>query len=245
MYHRRVFDIGSSLREARLRNGYDLAEAEAATKIRTKYLKALEEERFEVLPAQTYVKGFLRSYAEFLGLDGELYVDEYNSRYGSEDEEYVAPPRRQRPSRAHRRFESRILVLALVGIASATVLVVIAWKWGGVESAGVPNLQTRDAPAVAGPAQPTAPRPAVTLVLAAVAGDSWIAVRRGSGQGEILFEGTLERAGTRVFRGKRLWLNVSSPENLAARLNGRQVKLPRGDQPAVLLVTKQGLKPAA
>ena len=241
-----MFDIGSSLREARLRNGYlDLSEAEAATKIRTKYLQALEEERFEVLPAEMYVKGFLRSYAEFLGLDGELYVDEYNSRYGSEDEEYAARARGQRPSRAHRRVESRILVLALLGIAAATVLVVMAWKWGGTEPATVPNLQTREAPAGAAAAAPTAPKPAVTLVLAAVAGDSWIAVRRGSGRGEILFEGTLERAGTRVFSGKRLWLNVSSPEHLAARLNGKRVKLPRSGQPAVLLVTKQGLKPAA
>jgi cytoskeleton protein RodZ len=245
MYHRRVFDIGSSLREARLRTGYDLSEAEAATKIRTKYLKALEEERFELLPAEMYVKGFLRSYAEFLGLDGGLYVDEYNSRYGSEEAEHVARSRRQRPSRAHRRVESRILVLALLGIAAATALVVIAWKWGGTEPATVPNLQTRDSPAAEGAGAPTAPQPAVTLVLKADAGDSWIAVRRGSGQGEILFEGTLERAGTRVFTGKRLWLNVSLPENLSARLNGKQVKLPKRGQPVVLVVTKKGLKPAA
>ena len=132
LYNRPVFQIGSSLREARLRSGYDLAEAEAATKIRTTYLKALEEERFDSLPAQTYVKGFLRSYAEFLGLDGQIYVDEYNSRYGggSDDDEYVPRTRRQRPSRTYRRFESRILVLALVGIAAATALVVIASAMG-------------------------------------------------------------------------------------------------------------------
>ena len=77
----RMFEIGTSLREARLRQGIELVEAEQATKIRAKYLRALEDERFELLPAQTYVKGFLRSYADYLGLDGQLYVDEYNSRY--------------------------------------------------------------------------------------------------------------------------------------------------------------------
>jgi cytoskeletal protein RodZ len=69
-----VFEIGNSLREARLRQGYELPRVEADTKIRAKYLKALEEEHFEVLPGETYVKGFLRTYAEYLGLDGILVV---------------------------------------------------------------------------------------------------------------------------------------------------------------------------
>src|SRR5216110_3638934 len=81
-----MFEIGSSLREARLRQGLDFPELEQATKIRGKYLHALEEEQFDVLPAQTYVKGFLRSYADYLGLDGQLYVDEYNSRFVIDDE---------------------------------------------------------------------------------------------------------------------------------------------------------------
>ena len=82
-----MFEIGNSLREARLRRQIEFAEAEHGTKIRGKYLRALEDERFELLPSHTYVKGFLRSYAEYLGLDGQLYVDEYNSRYviGEED----------------------------------------------------------------------------------------------------------------------------------------------------------------
>src|SRR5919199_1968838 len=87
-----MFEIGNSLREARLRQGLDFPQVEQATKIRGKYLRALEEEQFETLPAQTYVKGFLRSYAEYLGLDGQLYVDEFNSRYtAAEDAAPVAP----------------------------------------------------------------------------------------------------------------------------------------------------------
>jgi Helix-turn-helix domain len=69
-----MFEIGSSLREARERQHLDFGEVERMTKIRGKYLRALEDERFELLPAQTYVKGFLRTYAEVLGLDGQLYV---------------------------------------------------------------------------------------------------------------------------------------------------------------------------
>src|SRR5436309_1521369 len=59
-----MFEIGNSLREARLRQHLDFPQVEQATKIRGKYLRALEEEQFEVLPSQTYVKGFLRTYVE-------------------------------------------------------------------------------------------------------------------------------------------------------------------------------------
>jgi len=77
----RVFDIGSSLREARVRQGLDFPELEQLTRIRPKYLRALEDERFDILPAPTYVRGFLRAYADSLGLDPQPFVDEYNSRF--------------------------------------------------------------------------------------------------------------------------------------------------------------------
>ena len=93
-----MFEIGNSLREARVRRGIDFAQVEVATKIRGKYLRALEDEQFDVLPAETYVKGFLRTYAEYLGLDGQLYVDEFNSRFVTGDEREPRP----RPSKAQR-----------------------------------------------------------------------------------------------------------------------------------------------
>jgi hypothetical protein len=105
---RQMFEIGNSLREARLRQGLDFPEIEQATKIRPKYLRALEDEQFDILPGQTYVKGFLRSYAEYLGLDGQLYVDEYNSRYVSGEEETPFRGRRSYPApRARRRRAPR------------------------------------------------------------------------------------------------------------------------------------------
>src|SRR5207248_9497405 len=65
LYNRSLmFEIGNSLREARVRQGLDYPQVELATKIRAKYIRALEEEQFELLPTGTYIKGFLRSYAE-------------------------------------------------------------------------------------------------------------------------------------------------------------------------------------
>src|SRR6266487_1901645 len=115
-----MFEIGSSLREARLRQGLDFPEIEQNTKIRGKYLRALEDEQFDLLPAQTYVKGFLRSYAEYLGLDGQLYVDEYNSRYVIGDEEAAMRARRPTRRAPGPRVESRVVLLTLLGIALVT-----------------------------------------------------------------------------------------------------------------------------
>ncbi len=63
-------DIGASLREARMRQRIDITEAEADTKIRGKYLRALENQEWELLPGPTFVKSFLRTYGDYLGLDG-------------------------------------------------------------------------------------------------------------------------------------------------------------------------------
>jgi cytoskeleton protein RodZ len=71
-----VFEIGSSLREARIRQDLGFEEMEARTKVRAKYLRHLEEDRFDQLPGDAYTKGFLKVYADELGLDGRLYVEE-------------------------------------------------------------------------------------------------------------------------------------------------------------------------
>src|SRR5262245_66127638 len=127
-----MFEIGTSLREARLRQSLDFPEIEQVTKIRAKYLRALEDEQFDVLPAETYVKGFLRTYAEYLGLDGQLYVDEYNSRFVS-DAYSEARARRSaaRPQQRNRRIETNVVLIALATIVILTVIVISAWKASG------------------------------------------------------------------------------------------------------------------
>jgi cytoskeleton protein RodZ len=74
-------EIGATLREARMRLRIDISEIEAQTKIRAKYLRALENEEWNLLPGTTYVKSFLRTYAEALGLDAKLLVEEYKLRH--------------------------------------------------------------------------------------------------------------------------------------------------------------------
>src|ERR1700751_5610151 len=88
-----MFEIGGSLREARLKRNLTPADVQKAIRIRDRYLQALEEERWELLPGDAYVKGFLRTYADYLGLDGNLYVDEYNNRFAHYEELPFVPER--------------------------------------------------------------------------------------------------------------------------------------------------------
>src|SRR4029450_1048129 len=122
----RVLEIGSSLREARNRHGVELAQVEADTHIRTRYLKALEDDRFDLLPGDAYVRGFLRTYADYLGLDAELFVDEYKARF--------APPEEPLPQLIPRRRIDlpRLRTPAQVGAVLAVALVAaLPWRADG------------------------------------------------------------------------------------------------------------------
>jgi cytoskeletal protein RodZ len=228
-----------------MRQGADLAEIEQRTKIRTKYLRALEDEQFDLLPAETYVKGFLRSYAEYLGLDGQLYVDEYNSRFLADEDEFVRPrstsPRTSPPSH-RRRLQSRALVLTLLGITAVAALVIIAWKSGEPQKETPVGLGTAQVRTPAKKAR-SVPANSVQLHVIASRGACWLQVHRNSATGRILYQGTLERGQGQVFNGKKLWITLDRPENLRTILNGRSRRLPVGSV-KTLLVTPRGIRPA-
>jgi helix-turn-helix protein/uncharacterized protein DUF4115 len=233
-----VFDIGSSLRDARLRQELDFPELEERTKIRPKYLRALEDEQFDILPAPTYVKGFLRSYAEALGLDGQPFVDEYNSRFAVGEDEVVVRTRRmpvqQRRERTVR--ESRIAMVALVAITIVTALVIAAWRFSAPEPERVPNLGPERSTSVGQNAR------RVQLNVRAVAGASWMEVRAGSVSGRLLYSGTLEPGQRKTFTGRNIQLALAKPDNVSVRLNGRKVELPAG---STFVVSARRIAPAS
>jgi cytoskeleton protein RodZ len=84
-------EIGATLREARMRARIDVSEIEAKTKIRAKYLRALENEEWGLLPGPTFVKSFLRTYAQALDLDAKALVEEYRRHHERPSEAMLEP----------------------------------------------------------------------------------------------------------------------------------------------------------
>jgi len=226
-----VFEIGNSLREARLRKELDFPELEQGTKIRAKYLRALEDEAFDQLPGPTYVKGFVRTYADYLGLDGQLYVDEFNVRYGTGDEimergvrSSPGPRPRPRQRRRRRKLESNVIWLTLIGIAVITALVIAAWRFGGDSNTKLPL------------SSPVKVHPRGGLLVRATKGDTLLIVRAGSDSGKQVYQGTLAKGTSQRFGTRRgLWVYLGTPENVRLKLNGRAVLL-GGGQPRSLIV---------
>jgi hypothetical protein len=214
-----VFEIGNSLREARERQGLGYPEIELATKIRAKYIRALEEEDFTSIPGDAYIRGFLRTYAEYLGLDGDVYVDEYASRFITSWRDELPPrPERRRIPRREPPLGRRAILLALAGIAGVAALVFVAFRLPG-SSTHVPGLGGKTQ-------QRRHSTPARRLVLHGVGRGTFVEVRHNSRSGRLSFSGTVEPGETNTSPGGRFYLHIRTPAGLHVTLDDRAVALP-------------------
>jgi cytoskeleton protein RodZ len=145
-------DIGSTLREARMRARIDISEIESETKIRAKYLRALENEEWDLLPGPTYVKSFLRTYADALGLDGKLLIEEYKLRHerlSDVELQPIAPPGQRDRRRPPRAAFSRGWLVAVVIVGLIAALYFLG-RDGGDDDNGSP-VGTTEAPTTTEP----------------------------------------------------------------------------------------------
>jgi hypothetical protein len=252
-----MLEIGSSLREARSQQGLDYGEVEAAILIRSRYLEAIENEQFELLPVGAYRRSFVREYAEFLGLDGEVYAAEYELRSRPREPEALPPaPRLRRLN----WLESVPLTRSLVVIAAIAVLGIAVWLLGGSgntpkrtqrlsQPARAPRTHQRPSPAPpvsthspSNPSEPTHP----TLMLTAVRGSCWLLVRVGSSLGPTIYEHTLQPGqSVRFGLRKRLWLRLGAAWNLHAMIGSRDVSAALPASTGNLYATPTGLTPTA
>jgi cytoskeleton protein RodZ len=228
--------IGERLREARMRRKIDIAEVEAATKIRAKYLRALEHEDFGLLPGPTFVKTFLRTYAEYLGLDAQLLIEEYRAQFEPREPEPqpFVPPSRRRRDQARRQRTPRGPpgpgTAVLVAVAVILVIFVILGITGG--SGGGNGSQTARSPqriATTKP-RPAAPqKPVVTTVAVRVvpANPTYVCVDHGLNTA-VTFQGIL--AQPRTFHGKVVRIN-SGQSNVGMTVNGKPFTVPQSQFP--------------
>jgi len=126
-------DIGATLREARMRAKIDINEVETRTKIRAKYLRAMENEEWDLLPGEVYVKSFLRTYGEYLGLDTRQLIDDFKRRYERPSDHELRPIAPLGMERERQRRRPLVPPWALIGVVLVGVVVALylVGKGGG------------------------------------------------------------------------------------------------------------------
>jgi hypothetical protein len=238
--------IGDTLRQARMGAGIELEEAERTIRIRIRYLDALENEEWAVLPGEAYVRGFLHTYADYLGLDGTALVEEY-SRLGAPaeaDHPFEAPLESPRPLGGGNPALRRAGAIAIaVAVALVALFVVLAVTGGSDEKGGGGGRHPgggkggRDTKSTT-----TTSTPSEASVLLAPTGTVWVCLVDQSGKPLVNGE-TLSVGDNRgPFKDRELKLTLGNGE-MRIELNGEQVPIPSAANPVGFDLTPEGAKP--
>jgi cytoskeletal protein RodZ len=233
-----VFEIGNTLREARVRRNLTLQQVEEDIKIRVKYVQAMENEDWDVMPGVTYVKGFLRTYATYLGLDPEVIIGEFRSRSVGPSAEHHEPFGGSSvigKPHSHRGRNTIVIVavVCLIALAAIYALGMMNGGDGGDEPTTKPGALGIDSPS---PSASTSPKPEASgtaipawqknlVKVEAVGGDCWMEVRRNNSTGVVLFSGTLQQGDKQKFKGKDIWMSLGAPANVKLEAAGKKAKI--------------------
>lgn len=234
-------EIGETLREARMRRRIDMTEVETATKIRGKYLRALENEEWDLLPGPTFVKSFLRTYAEYLGLDSRLLVEEYRQRFERPATQDLTPFSAGRNlGRTGRRRRARLAAMQpvmVIGIGVVALLAVfyVLGRSGEDDTPPAANrVQERTpTPTPAGSdngATPAPPRPRRVRLQLVATGPVYVCLVNAGGK-QVIDEQTLA-AGTRTrtFTSRSFRTNFGN-DNVTMRVNGKTYRVEASPDP--------------
>lgn len=225
--------IGATLREARNRRKVDLSEVEAAIKIRLRYLQAMENEEWDALPGGAYTRGFIRTYAIYLGLDGERLADDYRRSTappgGERAPKRVEPvptgARRDRP-----RIPSGILVAAVALVLVAVVIAIgLAGGGGGSSSSSTAAKHGKKQGKGHGHGPAASARPGVAMQLAATA-EVWVCLLDAAR--EPLIDGQILEAGVEEgpFRSKGFEIALGNG-SVRMTLDGKRADVPASSSP--------------
>ncbi len=226
-----------------MRARIDITEAEADTKIRGKYLRALENEEWRLLPGPTFVRSFLRTYADYLGLDGRLLVEDFKLRYEHGDSEPQPISSQGRAPRDGRRRAPRSpagaargRALVVGGLLVALVAGLFALGRGSGDDANRGGAGTNVAPTQARPA----PAAGVATLTIEPTRSVYACVRGADGR--VLVDGVLQPAGkSGELRSRGLRVTLGSGSALLV-VNGERRELPRSDGALGYEVTTSGLR---
>jgi Helix-turn-helix domain len=235
--------IGATLREARMRARIDVSEIEAQTKIRAKYLRALENEEWDLLPGPTFVKSFLRTYAQALGLDGRMMVEEYRLHYESPSDVELQPisPRSAQRARqgagspSHKPL-SRGYVFAFVALAALVLLLIVAILGGG-SSTQTPSTSSARPPVRHRRAVP--PRPTRVYLRLVATGPVYVCLL-GDGNRKLIPGSTLQPGTATPVYGAKRFLMTFGNNSLTMHVDGHVLTVPPSSTAIGYVLTPSG-----
>jgi cytoskeleton protein RodZ len=235
--------IGETLREARHDAGIELDEVERTIRIRSRYLAALENEDWSVLPGSAYLRGFLHTYGDYLGLDGAALVEEYD-RLGADAEPAVETPfEPPRPASGDRFVRRAVPIMAAV-VGALVILFVVLAVTGGSENKGGDHRNHHGGKGGGSAATPTTTTstPTEASVMLQPTGTVWVCLVNHSGtplvNGETLTVGD-DRG---PFKDRDMQLTLGNGE-IRIDLNGDQVQIPSAAEPVGFDLTPEGARP--
>ena len=241
-------EVGQLLSQARTQRGIELGEAERVTKIRVRYLRAMEEDRWEALPGTAYARGFLASYARYLGLDEGPGLEAYEQRFGAAEQAPIPEEMLPRPGTAGRSGPRLgvVVLAALVAIVAATVVVL-----GGGEDGGEGNRSPRggngsaSAPAAGSSTTTTTtttttPRASVSVELRATAA-VWVCLVADSDR-ELVDAETLSTGERRGPFEARAFEATFGNGSVELSVDGRDVAVPALAEPLGYRITPGGVE---
>jgi cytoskeleton protein RodZ len=232
--------VGTILREARNRRKVELSEVEAATRIRFRYLRAIEDEEWDVLPGGVYTRGFIRTYASFLGLDGDRLVSDYRESVEPWHRSGGGPepqPGIERASGGPRG--TALAVLAVIAVIAVAVIAIVAIPSGG-GGGGVPVHHRHEVARKATPqAKPPPPaRAGVTVKLTASA-EVWACLLNA--EGKALVNGLILEAGAEEgpFHSGSFTVSFGNGE-VQMFIDGREAEIPATSSPVGYAIDSTG-----
>jgi cytoskeleton protein RodZ len=241
-----VFEIGSTLREARVRRKLTLQQVEDDTKIRVKYIQAMENEDFDVMPSPAYVRGFVRTYATYLGLDADILLEEYRSRFEpSEEHDAFGGSSALRPH--HHKRRNTLAFVALVCVLALGLLWILGKYGGDTDEPSPEPSPSMSESASPGPsrsptATPTAAK--VVFVVKADQGATYLEVRRSADNGAVLFDGTLEQGQRRSFEYRgTIFVRIDKPQAVLVAVGDDALRRLEETVATDYQVTRKGVTP--
>jgi cytoskeleton protein RodZ len=238
-------DIGATLREARMRARIDIGEVETKTKIRAKYLRAIENEEWDLLPGPVYAKSFLRTYGDYLGLDSRMLVDEFRRRYERPSDQELKPiaalsRERERAARGPRIPPWLVIGVVLVGVVVALYL--LGNSGGNKKAPPVTGAGTHQKKRVKHHHKAAPPKPKTVKVQLVPTGPLYVCAVNGAGK-KLINEQTFQPGQTvPTLTGQKVLVTFGN-NSVQMKVNGKTVPVTASSNAIRVLIDPSGAHP--